>query len=122
MEIECSIQEKFMDQQVETEAARKARLAELDSRRQAAGLLIDPETAEIYWRHALVIGPYGDLDDVPEEAQCIGRVYFARRPNSDDDWICFYDLPDQTRDALWTRMDKASAAEPKQKPVENYWQ
>jgi hypothetical protein len=29
----------------------------------------------------------------------IGRVYFARSPDSDI-WVCFYDLPDATRKAL----------------------
>ena len=40
--------------------------------------------------------------DLPEECDCVGRVYFARSPGSDV-WVNFYDLPEATRDALWEK-------------------
>jgi hypothetical protein len=70
--------------------------------RKEAGLKIDPETAEVCWEIALIADPYGVYPDLPEEMQCVGRVYFARSPGSDI-WIHFHDLPDQTREALWQR-------------------
>ena len=59
------------------------------------------ETAEVEWTYAQTLDPYGD-PDLPEEYQQVGRAYFARSPGSNV-WVCFYDLPDATRDALWER-------------------
>jgi len=70
--------------------------------RKEAGLKIDPETAEVQWIHARPFDPYGVYPDLPEECQQVGRVYFARSPGSDV-WVCFYDLPEATRDALWKK-------------------
>ena len=80
------------------------------SRRQAAvdwlaivkeeALKIDPATAEVDWRYALVLDPYGVYPALPEDCQHIGRAYFARRPGSDV-WVEFGDLPTKTVDALW---------------------
>ena len=72
--------------------------------RKEAGLEIDPQTAEVYWEHGQILDPYGVYQDLPEEAQVIGRVYFARSPDSDIS-VCFDDLPDTTREALWERDD-----------------
>ena len=71
----------------------------LQALRQAVGLHIDPETAEVDWSYVQTLDPYGDDPDLPEEYQQIGRGYFARSPESDV-WISFYDLPKATRDAL----------------------
>src|SRR5437016_7650982 len=65
--------------------------------RREAALQIDPETAEVMWKHANMADPYGVYPDCPEE--CIGRVYFAR-PSGSDVWVCFDDLPDATVNAL----------------------
>jgi hypothetical protein len=70
--------------------------------RKEAGLLIDPESAEVDWVYAQTLDPYGIYPDLPEELQQIGREYFARSPGSDV-WVCFDDLPDSTRKALWER-------------------
>ena len=70
--------------------------------RRAAGLAIDPETAEVMWDYGLVIDPYGDYRSIPDEYQCVGREYFARAPGSDV-WIDFCDLPQATEDALWAK-------------------
>jgi len=70
--------------------------------RKEAGLKIDPETAEVEWTYAQTLDPYGVDPDLPEELQQIGREYFARSPGSDV-WVCFYDLPEATRDALWKK-------------------
>jgi hypothetical protein len=64
----------------------------LNALRKAAGLGIDPKTAEVHWRYAYLIDPYGDDPDLPEKYRCTGRVFFARSPGSDA-WICDYDLP-----------------------------
>ena len=78
--------------------------------RRAAGLHIDPETAEVFWAYGYVLDPYGDWPDIPEECQCLGRNYFARSPGMSV-WIEFGDLPEATRDALWEK-HKGSLAFP----------
>jgi hypothetical protein len=40
------------------------------------GKRIDSRNAEVTWTYAQV-DPYGVLDDIPEEAYCVGRVYRA---------------------------------------------
>jgi hypothetical protein len=88
----------------------------LDALRKAVGLQIDPETAEVEWTYAQIdpetaevewtyaqtLDPYGDGLDLPEEYQQVGREYFVRSPGSNV-WVCFDDLPDATRDALWEK-------------------
>jgi hypothetical protein len=64
--------------------------------RREAALQIDPETAEVMWKHANIADPYGVYPDCQE---CTGRVYFAR-PSGSDVWVCFDDLPDATVKAL----------------------
>jgi hypothetical protein len=75
------------------------------SARKEAGLKINPETAEVYWRHGQVLNPYGPDLDLPEEGHCIGRIYFARSPESEI-WVEFGDLPDTTRTGLEDRKDE----------------
>jgi hypothetical protein len=70
--------------------------------RKEAGLKIDPETAEVFWRYGQTLDPYGVYPDLPEECRQIGREYFARAPGSDV-WVNFCDLPEATRDALWKK-------------------
>ena len=67
--------------------------------RKEAGLKIDPQTAEINVGYGQILDPYGLEENLPPEAQCIGRLYFARFPGSDE-WVEFGDLPKATRDAL----------------------
>ena len=77
--------------------------------RRAAGLLIDPSTAEIDWNYAQTLDPYSDgLPLLPQEEQ-VGREYFARAPDSDI-WVCVGDLPDATRDAIWNRFENTEGA------------
>jgi hypothetical protein len=57
-----------------------------------AGCQIDPETAKVFWHYGLVADPYGVHCDLPDEAKCVGRLYFARNPESEI-WIEFGDLP-----------------------------
>jgi len=68
--------------------------------RKEEGRRIDPETAEVLWSYAQTLDPYG-VYDLPEELQQVGREYFARSPGSDI-WVHFDDLPDDTREPLWT--------------------
>jgi hypothetical protein len=70
--------------------------------RKEAGLQIDPETAEVYWDYGHPFDPYAVDPDLPQECQQVGRVYFACSPDSDI-WVCFDDLPETTREALWEK-------------------
>jgi hypothetical protein len=76
--------------------------------RKKAGLKIDPETAEVYWKYSQVLDPYG-VHSLPEEYQVIGREYFARSPGSDI-WVSFHDLPEATRTVLWEMYKRAFPA------------
>jgi hypothetical protein len=67
--------------------------------RRAAGLQIDPETAEVHWTYARTLDPYGDYASIPKELDQVGREYFARVPNTDV-WIVFSDLPSATAKGL----------------------
>jgi hypothetical protein len=69
--------------------------------RKEAGLMIDPDIAEVDWRYALTLDPYG-VRELPEEYQQVGREYFARSPGSDI-WVWFGDLSEATQDTLRER-------------------
>ena len=71
--------------------------------RKKEGLKIDPEAAEVDWACRQILDPYGMDPNLPEECDCVGRVYFARRPGSEI-WVAFYDLPDEARAVLWDRL------------------
>jgi hypothetical protein len=81
-------------------------LKEFRSIREEAGLKIDPATAEVNWEWAQVADPYGIRPDLPREYQQVGRVYFARSPESHI-WVEFGDLPGAIRDSLWERLRAA---------------
>ena len=68
--------------------------------RKAEGLKIDAATAEVTWKYALTLDPYGIYDDLPQECRQVGREYFARAPGSEI-WVEFGGLPKETREALW---------------------
>jgi hypothetical protein len=74
----------------------------LDALRKAAGLAIDPKTAEVTWTYAQTLDHYHDYPSIPDEYNQVGREYFARAPGSDV-WIDFCDLPQATEDALWAK-------------------
>jgi hypothetical protein len=82
------------EQKEREEAGRRAALHQ---ERLAAGRLIEPATAEITWWWGQTMDPYGD-GCLPAELEQTGRVYFARSPGGD--WVCFYDLPEETVTAL----------------------
>ena len=67
--------------------------------REREALEIDPEIAEVDWCYGLIVDPYGECPNLPEEYHVIGRLYFARRPGSDI-WVSFYDLPTGTKERL----------------------
>jgi hypothetical protein len=67
--------------------------------RKEAGPRIDPEVAEVASWHAYIIDPYGVCSNLPKEAQCFGRQWFARSPRSDV-WVFCEDLPTATQEAL----------------------
>jgi hypothetical protein len=74
--------------------------------RKAAGLRIDPNNTDLEFTFcwAQLVDPYGVFEDVPPECDCVGRSYFARSPDSGG-WVSFRDLPDETRDELWRRIN-----------------
>ena len=79
--------------------------------RRAAGLLIDPSTAETFWISENFFDVYSDgLPLFPQEI-LISRKSFARAPGSDI-WVCFRDLPDATREAIWKRFEKEDMKDP----------
>jgi hypothetical protein len=97
---------------VDRDCISKAEYNRRMEERRAAGLSIDPSTAEIDWNYAQTLDPYCDgLPLLPQEEQ-VGREYFARAPGSDI-WVCLGDLPDATRDAIWSalRTGKARSCE-----------
>jgi hypothetical protein len=49
------------------------------------------------------LDPYG-VYDLAEECQQVQRLYFARAPGSGV-WVEFADLPDETREEMWKRLD-----------------
>jgi hypothetical protein len=71
--------------------------------RKQAALRIDPRTAEVMWVYGETLDPYGVYDLLPEEQQ-VGRIWFARSPDSDV-WVAFRDLPKTTRDELWRKIE-----------------
>jgi hypothetical protein len=76
----------------------------MDAIRKKAGLGIDPKTAELLWCWGQMADPYDDLAEIPDECYCIGLLYFARSPGSDNIWVEFGDLPDATVKALRERL------------------
>ena len=79
--------------------------------RKAAGLKIDPETAEVTWEFGSGLDPYGLHDLSGEKNDYVRRNCFARAPRSDV-WILFGDLPEQVREALWEKHRSHLAAYP----------
>jgi hypothetical protein len=69
---------------------------------KAAGLNIDPKTAEVLWEYGSGLDPYGLYDLTHEKDDYVQRNYFAGAPGGEV-WVWFGDLPDKTRDALWER-------------------
>ena len=67
--------------------------------RKEEGRKIDPSTAEWGLCYAQVVDPYDVYSEIPEECDCIGREYFARRPGSEI-WVAFSDLSEETRSTL----------------------
>jgi hypothetical protein len=53
------------------------------AKRKEAAKLIDPSIAEITSDIAQLVDPYELIEEVPPEADCVGRVYFVRNPGSD---------------------------------------
>jgi hypothetical protein len=83
---------------------RAQELHEFFAIREAAGLQIDPATADVTWEHTQLADPYGIRDLSPEEC-CIGRVLFARAPDGDV-WVSQHELPRATLDALRLRLEQ----------------
>ena len=76
--------------------------------RREAGLKIDPENAEVSWEWANTADPYGIDPELPPEFNSVGRVYFARTPETEIR-VSFHDLPEEVRKRLWELLDSDSA-------------
>jgi hypothetical protein len=92
------------------EAEKELTVEEWLAIRKEAGLKIDPATAEVDWCYGQILDPYEVDPNLPEECYQVGRLYFARSPESGV-WVSFYDLPEAIRDALW-EMHKSKLAFP----------
>lgn len=73
----------------------------LQSRKEAAKH-IEPDTAEVCWEHGYTMDPYDTWSDMPDEYKLVGRIYFARAPESEI-WVWFGDLPAEIREKLCER-------------------
>jgi hypothetical protein len=71
--------------------------------RRAAGLLIEPSTAEVACWHANYFDPYGDGLALSGEAYCYGRQFFVSAPGSDS-CVFIDDLPEGTQDEVRRRI------------------
>ena len=97
-----------------TDQEQKTKRDEIDlwlKERKEAGRRMDPNSADVeftFW-WAQVLDPYGVLDLTPEE-HCIVRSYFARSPDSGG-WVSFSDLPKQTCEGLWRRINAGELAD-----------
>jgi hypothetical protein len=89
-------------------AAERAEIERWLAIRKEEALKIDPESAEVDWHYAQVLDPYGVQDEweLPEEFDCVGRDYFARRAGGDV-WVWFGDLPEKTLKRLEQRGESA---------------
>ena len=94
------------NRRINRDCISKAEYERRMEKRRAAGLLIDPATAEIGWRYARYFDPYDDgLPLFPAQANAFDRECFARAPGSDI-WVFLDDLPQATGDAIWERFWK----------------
>ena len=89
----------------------------LAARRQA-GSLIDPATADVYWEWAQMLDPYGVLN-LPDECQCVGRLYFAKSPDSDI-WVSQHDLPRETWRVLKANLAEREEATNRKYPIDDW--
>jgi hypothetical protein len=82
---------------------REKEIEEFIAIRRRAGLVLDPETAEVVWWDAPAHDPYKvHPHRVPEAQWQVGREYLARAPGFDL-WVHFDDLPVATSTALWEK-------------------
>jgi hypothetical protein len=61
---------------LDTQVNRFASRAE----RSVVGRRLNPSTAQVFFIYAQVVDPYGECDDLPPEADCVGREWFAMDP------------------------------------------
>lgn len=100
----CEEAQHFIDHFAENEARcreNRERIKRELAIRKEAGLLIDPETAELCSEYTMIADPYGLDPELQDEAKCIGIMWFAQLPGGV--WVAFDDLPQATVDALRTR-------------------
>src|SRR4051794_264521 len=69
--------------------------------RKEAALAIEPETAEVHWEYGVIMDPYREKN-LSEAHKQIGRLWFARAPESDIS-VSFHDLPEVVTRSLQQR-------------------
>src|SRR5262249_295877 len=74
----------------ESETKKKRTRKQWLAVRKDAGLKIDPETAEVFWKYGQVCDPSG-LYDLTDDEDVIGRQCCARSAGSNV-WVSFHDL------------------------------
>jgi hypothetical protein len=119
----CFPTEQFMILRVESQQQQRGRcmtpanddekdddLVRWLASRKEVGQMIDPATALVTFEWGQILDPYR-VRDLPPEAQCIGRNYFACALGSND-WVSFHDLPKRTVEIIWKRMAEGHVRDP----------
>lgn len=70
----------------------------LHADRVEAGKRINPENSFMFCRHTMVVDPYGILDDISPEYQCIGKTWFVSSP--DEGVVYVGDVPEEILERL----------------------
>lgn len=78
--------------------------------RKLEGQRIDPAKVEMHWHWTRVTDPYGAYGETPEEEACIARTYFFRNIGSEI-WVASTDIPKETMEKLWARIDNSDLTE-----------
>jgi hypothetical protein len=78
--------------------------------RKREGGRIDPSNVEMLWLHTQIIDPYGVYGEPPPECWGVGRTYFFRNIGSEI-WVASTDIPKETMEKLWARIDNSDLTE-----------
>ena len=73
---------------------------------------IDPRTAEMVWWYAQVVDPYGLLQEIPLEEDCVGREYFLVDRSRGTNAVLVSDVRaahSEIRDEQWEELMRAAA-------------
>jgi hypothetical protein len=79
--------------------------------RNAAGITIDMQTCDLWWEHAQILDLYGlfRAEGTFTKEHQVGRVFFARSPDSDGP-VCEYNLSPAQHEAMHARIERGDSA------------